>query len=67
MDLNSDSDESDFDMFDNNIINDYSETENCFDLYMINADLPDEIVDIIDNNKHNETIIDNNKHKDTLS
>ena len=67
MDLNSDSDESDFDMFDNTIINDYSETENCFDLYMINADLPDEIVDIIDNNKHNETIIDNNKHKDTLS
>ena len=67
MDLNSDSDESDFDMFDDNIINDYSETENCFDLDMINADLPDEIVDIIYNNKHNETIIDNNKHKDTLS
>ena len=40
---------------------------NCFDLDMINADHPDEIVDIIDNNKHNDTIIDNNKNKDTLS
>ena len=34
---------------------------------MINTDYPDEIVDIIDNNKHNDTIIDNNKNKDTLS
>ena len=34
---------------------------------MINADHPDEIVDIIDNNKHNDTIIGNNKNKDTLS
>ena len=34
---------------------------------MINTDHPDEIVDIIDNNKHKDTIIDNNKHKDTLS
>ena len=67
MDLNIDSDESNFDIFDNNIINDYSETEKCFDLDMINADHPNEIVDIVDNNKHNDTIIDNNKHKDTLS
>ena len=34
---------------------------------MINADHPDEIIDIIDNNKHNDNIIDNNKHKDILS
>ena len=60
MDLNIDSDESNFDIFDNKIINDYSETEYCFDLDMINADHPDEILDIIDNNKHNDTIIDNN-------
>ena len=67
MDLNIDSDESNFDIFDNNIINDYSETEYCFDLDMINTDHPDEIVDIIDNNKHNDSIIDNKKQKDTLS
>ena len=67
MDLNIDSNESNFDIFDNNIINDYSETDNCFDLDMINADHSGEIVDIIDNNKYNDTIIDNNKHKDTLS
>ena len=34
---------------------------------MINVDHPDEIIDIIDINKHNDNIIDNNKHKDTLS
>ena len=33
---------------------------------MIKADHPDEIVDIIDNNKYNDTFIDNNKHKDNL-
>ena len=65
--LNIYSDESNFGIFDNNIIKYYSETENCFDVDMINADHPDESVDIIDNNKHNNTIIDNNKHKETLS
>ena len=34
---------------------------------MINSYLPDKIIDIIDSNKHNDTIVDNNKHKDTLS
>ena len=34
---------------------------------MINIEHPDEIVDIININKHNDTIIDNNKDKDTLS
>ena len=34
---------------------------------MINADHPDKIIDIIDSNRHNDTIVDNNKHKDTLS
>ena len=67
MTLNIDNDESNFNIFDNNIINDYSEAENCFDLDMINADHSGEIVVIIDNNKYNDTIIDNNKHKDTLS
>ena len=66
-DLNIDSDETNFDIFDNNIINNYSDKENGFDSDMINADHPDEIVDIIDINKHNDIIIDNNKHKDTLS
>ena len=67
MDLNIDSDESNFDIFDNNIINDYSEIENCFDLDMINADNPNEIINIVDNNKYKYFIIDNNKHKYTLS
>ena len=66
-DLNIDSDESNFDIFYNNSINDYSETEDCFDVDMINADHPDEFVDNLDNNKHNDTIIENNKHKDNLS
>ena len=67
MDLNIDSDESNLDIFDNNIINDYSEKENWFDSDMINADHPDEIIDIININKHHDTIIDNNKHIDILS
>ena len=67
MDLNIDSDESNLDIFDNNIINDYSEKETIFDSDMINADHPDEIFDIIDINKHNDIVIGNNKHKDTLS
>ena len=41
--------------------------QNFFDVYMINAYLPDKIINIIDSNKHNDTIVDNNKHKDTLS
>ena len=65
-DLNIDSDETNFDIFDNNIINNYSDKENGFDSDMINADNPDEIIDIIYINKHNDTIIDNNKNKDTL-
>ena len=56
MDLNIDSDESNFDIFDNNIINDYSEEENCFDSHMMNADYSDEIVDIVDINKHTNDI-----------
>ena len=52
MDLNINSNESNFDIFDNNSINNYSQTENYFNVDMINADHLDEIVDIIDNNKH---------------
>ena len=65
IDLNIDSDESNFDIFDNNNIKDYPETENCFNLDMINTNHPDDIVDIIDINKHNDIIIDNNKDKYT--
>ena len=66
MDLNIYNDESNLDIFNNNIINDNSEIEKCFDSDMINVNIPDEIIDIIDINKHNDNIIDNNKHKDTL-
>ena len=52
MDLNINSNESNFDIFDNNNIDNYSQTENYFNVDMINADHLDEIVDIIDNNKH---------------
>ena len=67
MDLNIDKDKSNLDIFDNNIINDNSEVGKCFDSDMMNVNHPDEIIDIIDINKHNDDIIDNNKHKDTLS
>ena len=67
MDLNIDNNESNLDIFDNNIINDNSEIEKCYDSDMINFNHPDEIIDTIDINKHNDNIIDNNKHKNTLS
>ena len=67
MDLNIDNDESNLDIFDNNIINDNSGIEKCFDSDMRNVNLPNEIIDIIDINKNNDNIFDNNKHKDTLS
>ena len=67
MGLNIDNDESNLDIFDNTIINDNSEVELFFDSDMINVNHPDEIIDIIDINKHNDNIIDNNKYKDTLS
>ena len=44
MDLNIDNDESNFDIFDNNSTNDYSEIENCFDVDMTNADHPDKLL-----------------------
>ena len=66
MDLSVNSDESNMNIFDNNTTNDYPVIEHIIDEDMINADNPDEIIDIIDINKHNDTIIDNNKHKDTL-
>ena len=56
MDLSIDSDESNLDIFDDNTTNDYPVSENMFDEDMINTDNPGEIVDIIDNNKHKDTL-----------
>ena len=56
MDLSVNSDESNMNIFDNNTTNDYPVIEHIIDEDMINADNPDEIVDIFDNNKHKDTL-----------